>query len=695
MNQSIKPGSIIVVRGPILVSLLLTFIIGCLFACNVYASSRADSLSVGLLERTYMQPGVSESFRTDAQWWPFPDYSDRDQWEKIIPQEQRKSLILSAENKLNYRWQHIPASTFIALNTTGDKQEMRRIERANRQAIIDLMVGEIAEGKGRFLPQIADGLWFYATAHNWSHSNQTEGVLPRYQNERIALGNIRHAATLPIVYHIFKDEIDKIEPMIGETFRQTVRRIILDPFLDDSQDGQNWWLGFKDGVLINNWNPWCNHGVMLAFLLMETDQERLDRAIAKSVKSVDKYLAAYSSDGGCEEGATYWEQSVSRFCEYLQLMRDASGGRFEVLPDKFIRRMGEFKSRVTISRDMQSGKTLSVNYGDGSMIGESNVWMLWNVGQMLDIEELRDLALYGCCDFEKKVFAVPSLSSDEGYRVMQNIRSCVDLAGAAAILNNKLDTGGSLSNLLDELRADVPSVTWYEDLQQAFVRTEEGLFVSAKAGHNGEPHGHNDVGNFIICLDGVPFIVDPGVGTYVKNTFGANRYTIWTMQSPWHNCPMPSGTVQMNGKDYSEGRKYAASDVAFSNKSGKAILKQQMRGAYPEDSGCTSWVRTLSVKNNSVSVVDEYELAHRSGADVETFITPGTISLEKNAALITSHGKVMKVEWSQNLTGSVEEKIMDDDKLSKVWGEKLYRLILKSAENASLKGKYTITFKTY
>lgn len=151
----------------------------------------------------------------------------------------------------------------------------------------------------------------------------------------------------------------------------------------------------------------------------------------------------------------------------------------------------------------------------------------------------------------------------------------------------------------------------------------------------------------------------------------------------------------MNGKDYSEGRKYAASDVAFSNKSGKAILKQQMRGAYPEDSGCTSWVRTLSVKNNSVSVVDEYELAHRSGADVETFITPGTISLEKNAALITSHGKVMKVEWSQNLTGSVEEKIMDDDKLSKVWGEKLYRLILKSAENASLKGKYTITFKTY
>lgn len=130
-------------------SLLLTFIIGCLFACNVYASSRADSLSVGLLERTYMQPGVSESFRTDAQWWPFPDYSDRDQWEKIIPQEQRKSLILSAENKLNYRWQHIPASTFIALNTTGDKQEMRRIERANRQAIIDLMVGEIAEGKGR------------------------------------------------------------------------------------------------------------------------------------------------------------------------------------------------------------------------------------------------------------------------------------------------------------------------------------------------------------------------------------------------------------------------------------------------------------------------------------------------------------------------------------------------------------------
>lgn len=677
-------------------SLFISFLLTCIIAGLSSSVMKAHTDGQGMLESAYQTPGVADSFKVGGGWWPFPEYSDREAWEVMIPLKHREELIRRAEKVLNYRWQHIPASTFIALHTTGDKQQMRKIEGANRQAIIDLMAGELAEGKGRFLTQIADGIWFYATSHHWSHSNQTDGVLPKYESERIALGNIRLAATLPIVYHIFKKEIDQIEPLIGETFKKTVRRIILEPFLDESQDDQNWWLGFKEGVLVNNWNPWCNHGVILSFLLMEEDQDRLSIALAKSVRSVDRYLATYSKDGACEEGSTYWEQSVSRFCEYLQLLRDASGGKFEILPDEYIQTMGEYKSRVTIGRNPKSGKTLSINYGDGSMPGNMDVWMLWKVGRMLEVQELSNLGLFGCGCYDKQKFIVPSLHSDEGYRLMENIRACKDMADQVNALNHRIASGTAFDEILSMLRSDVPSVTWYESVQQAFVRTNDGLFIGTKAGNNGEPHGHNDVGNFIICVDDVPLIVDPGVGTYVKNTFGPKRYTIWTMQSPWHNCPMPSGAAQLNGANYSEGRKYAASDVSFSVRGGKATLKQELRDVYSHESGCLSWVRTLTVKEGKVNSVvvleDEYQMSHRNGADIENFITPGTVKVEKNTALIENQGKTMKVEWSANLTASVEEKIMDDDKSRHSWGDKLYRLTLKSADDAPLKGKYKIIF---
>lgn len=649
----------------------------------------------GKLEQKYLEHGVADSFKPGGAWCPYPSYYDRSTWQQLLSIEERQLLIRKAEKLSDYKWQHIPASTFIALNTIGDKQQMRQIEVQNRQAIIDLALGELAEGKGRFLSQIADGIWFFSTSYHWSHSNQTHGVLPRYESERIALGNIRYGATLPIIYHIFKNEIDKIEPMICEAFRQTVKRIILDPFLDEAQDKQNWWLGFNGG-LINNWNPWCNHGTMLSFLLVENDQNRLNKAIEKSIRSVDLYLNAYSLDGACEEGATYWTQSVSRLCDYLQLLKDASYGKFDILPDNFIKSMGEYKSHVTIGRNSKTGKTLSVNYGDGAMAGGMDSFMIWKVGQMFDSQQLIDLALYSCGDFLTEKFITPSVSNDEGYRALENIRNHRSVSDAISGLNQKINTGEPFLNVMNGLRTSCPACSWYPELEQMFVRTSDGLFVSAKAGNNGEPHGHNDVGNFIICVDDVPFIVDPGVGTYVKDTFGPKRYTIWTMQSPWHNCPMPSGAAQLNGANYSEGRQYAASDVCFNVKGGKTTLSQELRKVYPQGSGCLSWKRTLIVKDgklNSVIVLeDEYQMEHRTGADVENFITPGTVKIEKNTALIENQGKTMKVEWSANLTASVEEKIMDDDKSRHSWGDKLYRLTLKSADDAPLKGKYKIIF---
>ena len=74
-----------------------------------------------------------------------------------------------------------------------------------------------------------------------------------------------------------------------------------------------------------------------------------------------------------------------------------------------------------------------------------------------------------------------------------------------------------------------------------------GLTLAVKGGHNGEHHNHNDVGSFVVASDGVPVIVDAGRPTYTAQTFGPDRYAIWTMQSGWHNVPVIGGREQLPG----------------------------------------------------------------------------------------------------------------------------------------------------
>jgi hypothetical protein len=71
---------------------------------------------------------------------------------------------------------------------------------------------------------------------------------------------------------------------------------------------------------------------------------------------------------------------------------------------------------------------------------------------------------------------------------------------------------------------------WFDELQVMAAREQAGsaagFYVSAKGGHNDESHNHNDVGSFVVYLDGKPLLVDPGVETYNIKTFSPQRYEL-------------------------------------------------------------------------------------------------------------------------------------------------------------------------
>lgn len=645
--------------------------------------------NVGILKAQYEKPGVAESFKVGSDWYPYPAYSDREAWDRLLTKDARKTLIKQAEKRLGYKWQSVPASTFLALNTTGDKQSMRKIEWQNREAFISLMMGELAEGKGRFLMDLADGFWFYGTSYHWSHSNQTYGQLPRYEMEQIGLGNVRLAATIPVAWYFFREEMDKLDKRINVVVEEAVKRIIIDPALEGYGTDKFIWLGPTVNGRKGNWNPWCNHGCLLAVLLMEKDQDRLNAAVKASLEDVDKYLATYYPDAACEEGLGYWGQSVCRFCEYLQLLYDASGGKFDVFDHKYINKMAEYASRMHGGLNSKS-RLLKANFGDGNATGGAFPMDCYKVGVLFNHRELKDFAIYQTANLTKKKFGYPNIWSEEGYRHLENVRHYAQFCNEVDRLNQRISSETSIEMLLDELRCEVPHMTWYPHAQQAIFKTYDNLFVAAKAGNNGEQHGHNDVGSFILYARNVPFLVDPGVGTYVKDTFSKNRFKIWSMGASWHNCPAPNGVQQK------EGAEHGASYCTLEKVKKEYIMCSEFAGAYTDEAACLSYTRKLRLtdsRSRSVLVIEDvYELSERKASDEIQFVTPGKVKVMEGGVLtIENEGEVLKMSYPTTLIPDVEEMKIEDNQLTRHWGNALYAIRFKSAPDAPVKGTYVFT----
>ncbi|WP_259391711.1 heparinase II/III-family protein [Paenibacillus thiaminolyticus] len=97
----------------------------------------------------------------------------------------------------------------------------------------------------------------------------------------------------------------------------------------------------------------------------------------------------------------------------------------------------------------------------------------------------------------------------------------------------------------------LPLDRWMPGVEVMVARERgDGWFLAAKGGHNDESHNHNDIGSFIVYADQCPLWIDAGVGTYTAKTFSPERYSIWTMQSGYHNVPTVNGAEQAPGRTF-------------------------------------------------------------------------------------------------------------------------------------------------
>jgi hypothetical protein len=580
-------------------------------------------------------------------WITFPEYTDRTAWEGI-PENIRLEMILQGEASLDFEWGVVKATDFLEFVRSGDRGIMQDPYNARRRAFQNLVLAELAEGRGRFLDQIINGIWALSEQTTWSASAhlslQDAGPgLPDVEEPIIDLSVGEMASLFSWTHHFLKDEFDKVNPLISKRIKYEIQHKVLDVY-DTREDF--WWMGFT-GRMVNNWNVWVNHNMLTTILLMEEDPERKARNIYKTMRSVDKFIDYYEPDGGCDEGPSYWGHAGGALYEYLEMLHMSTGGKIDVFDQEMIKNIGRYIYRAQISYPYV------INFADASAKSGSRPGVVYRYGKTIEdpVMQAYGAFLAGKASWDKTI--------PEG-----NLEATLMNLFRLSEINQA------------EAREPLISDFFLPDLQVCGGRDSEGssdgFFFAAKGGHNAESHNHNDVGSFILYYNGQPAIIDVGVGTYTRQTFSSQRYEIWTMQSQYHNAPTINGTQQEPGKEYS------AKNVAFDKKGNNLRFQVDVAGAYPGEAMVQNWYRTFSFeRGRSLTVTEDFRLKEKKGITSVNFMT--CLKPEKDSdGLLRLKGEDFSLVLKYNAKKTdvkIEEKQIEDARLNNYWGESVYRLV--------------------
>jgi len=619
-----------------------------------------------MLHQRYASDIVATVLLPRETWQPYPALQDRAPWEGLSACAE---LIRRGEAALAAEWPAIPATLFLEFARNGNRSRFQEPYFMRRSLLCDLVLAECTEGQGRFLDGIANAVWSLCEESYWGlpahvSMQQAGSGLPDSAEPTVDLFAAETASLLAWVSYLLGPALDGVSPLIRPRITREIDYRILTPCL---QRDDFWWMGFRAHA-INNWNPWINSNWLTCALLVEEDADRRLAAVAKSMRSLDVFIDNYPEDGGCDEGPSYWGRAGASLFDCLELLHSATGGVIDVFSELKIKNIGRFIYRAHIA------DRWFLNFADAPARLVPNGPLIFRYGRAIGDAEMQSFGAW-----------LATLTTQ---------RQGVDS------LPRQLP---ALFTAMEDTPAvpPLPRDVWLPDTQVMAARpqggSDAGLFLAAKGGHNAESHNHNDVGHFVVFTDGKPVLIDIGVETYSRKTFSGERYDIWTMQSQYHNLPTVNGVMQ------NAGREFAARDLHYAADDAHAKLEMDIAGAYPPDAGILAWDRTFTfAREGCITVEDHYRLAEIPTELFFSLLTPCTVNIDPAGSitlgertwgdgLVSGHA-VLRFP-ADRLHAEVEEIAVDDPQLQGAWGDRLFRIVLRSISPAR-EGEITLQIES-
>ena len=548
---------------------------------------------------------------TNTMW--VPRASDCSAWRNISSVTRNELLCAADAHLLDGGYPALTATQYMAYVRDGSRTAFEAPYFQRRKRLLSLMLAECLTAQGKYLDEVIDGIWCICEETTWfvSAHNLSGQPLAEADDPCVDLFAAQTASLLSWCAYLLEGILP--DQIIRRVRREVTLRV-LDPFFarDDF-----WWMGVirKD---LNNWTPWILSNVLASAHIWSDSRDTDGRAMVM----LDRWLACIPPDGGLDEGVSYWNMAGGSLLDCLEHL---GADRFG---ESKIRNLAAFPLRTHI------GNQYFLNFADCDACPVLDGERVYTFGLRAENSGLMTL---GAALAATEPSVLPA-DTPETYRVLCK-------------LFHPLPAPGSIPHE----DATLPD-------SQLWVRRHGGLFAAIKGGHNAESHNHNDVGTFIVYLDGEPAIVDAGNMVYTAKTFqDATRYTLWNTRSTNHNLPLIGEWEQ------APGEAYAAQNVAF----GPESASMDISGAYPSAAGVKRLHRKLSLVDRGLTLTDEISLSHAA---------PVTwVYLLRHAPTLKGcqarTGNIL-LQWNDGLAAACTEYPVTDPRMAKNYPGSLYRLTL-------------------
>ena len=392
------------------------------------------------------------------------------------------------------------------------------------------------------LPKLEDALYDVLSLYVWALPAHVPDINEENYYE-LDLVSTAVGATIATIDYLIGN---KLHPQLKKRIDTELRRRILEPF-----KGEIW--HWEDRY--NNWTSVCAGNT--AVCLMLKFPEEFETLLPRFSENMRKFIAGFSDDGVCYEGAGYWGYGLSAFVMYAYLLKDYTKEEIDYFKDEKVKNICCFFEKVTLYPDVITC------YGDTGVDIKVNDFLMHTL---------------------KRVYP-------EDIWIPEESRIHLPTNQLAQMLLY-------IENYDSEVTADqLKNAEYYMGHAGWYTRRTDSYSFAARGGWNGDSHNHNDVGSFIFAVDNRQVLIDMGTRYYTKDYFLLpQRYEYLETSSRGHNCPIINGQYQANVPD-------TRSYTSFCD----GIFSVDFRELYniPE---LKKLIRRFNTEDTSVKVTEEFEI---------------------------------------------------------------------------------------
>ncbi|MGL5114153.1 MAG: heparinase II/III domain-containing protein [Beijerinckiaceae bacterium] len=545
-----------------------------------------------------------------------PPITDRIAWARAAASPVAAEVIALADKALASETPYVGIKDWEHWWETGERLSAEKRHNQRRYRMVRMTLAAALTGDAKYIPGIEREITTILDEPTWVHcAHDFDYRETRVLDPEIPAIDLFSAMTCQAMAETDAIIGEKLDPALRTRMTVLVRKRGVEFFL--ARNDYRW----ETGKVSPNWLAVCAGGVAMAALHLEQDEATLAAVLAKTKRCFDRYFATFPNDGGCLEGLGYWEKSMAYVAMLGDLLERKRSGGWSPLDDPKVIAIAAFPARVALAPGFYPA------FSDTGVTRQPQAALLHFLARRLNQPQL--FALDVTPEAERRLTTRP--------------------------------TGEQIRDLFwhqpAKHDARLPSTDWLPETEWFIARHPAAkLAIAIKGGSNDEPHNQNDVGSFVIALDGETPIAELGAPAYHRDYFtNDKRYTYLAARSAGHSVPL------VNGVEQAAGPAHRTASAARLRDAGSEGLRLDLTPAYPASAGLSRLIRTLELASDGdgeVMLTDHAVFAAGPGELASTLVTHGEIRFpEQGTAVITVGDARLAVSYDPR---QIAPRILED-----------------------------------